>query len=188
MKIFIYALILPLVVVSGRAFVSREIKHKASEAATLKPPSATERKGALKKWEATPDGMKYKKWEVSPDGKKVYAGEAKLRKHINTFTSMDAVVTSLSLPAGSRLGFGLMVRIEGEDYILSFGTAKADRSFLTVNNEFQQLHKLNVNDKIRIRSHSVSHAPKYPFPILSGDYIERDSKIIYKRAPRQGGC
>jgi len=50
------------------------------------------------------------------------------------------------------------------------------------------LHSLKVNDKIIIRSHSVSWAPKYSYPIVSGDYVERDSKIIYKRAPRKGGC
>ena len=93
---------------------------------------------------------------------------------------MEAVVTSLSLPPGSRLGFGVMARINGEDYILTFG--------LENSNEFQQLHSLKVNDKIIIRSHSVSWAPKYSYPIVSGDYVERDSKIIYKRAPRKGGC
>jgi hypothetical protein len=74
----------------------------------------------------------------------------------------------------------VMVRINGDDYILSFGPEKS--------NELQQLHSLKVNDKIIIRSHSVSHAPKYSYPIVSGDYVERDSKIIYKRAPRKGGC
>ena len=96
---------------------------------------------------------------------------------------MEAVVTSLSLPPGSRLGFGVMVSINGEDYILSFGPEKSTRI-----TKFQQLHDLKVNDKIIIRSHWVSHAPKYSYPIISGDYVERDSKIIYKRAPRKGGC
>jgi hypothetical protein len=50
------------------------------------------------------------------------------------------------------------------------------------------LHSLKVNDKIVIRSHFVSYAPKYSYPIVSGDYVERDSKIIYKRAPNKGGC
>ena len=73
-----------------------------------------------------------------------------------------------------------MARIDGVDYILSFG--------LEESNEFQQLRSLKVNDKIILRSHGVSHAPKYLYPIVSGDYVERDSKIIYKRAPRKGGC
>ena len=177
MKKVIYALILPLVVVSGLVFANREITSKKS---TPKPLSAAERKAELKKWEATPDGIMYKKWEASPAGKKVYAAEAKLRKHIEDYTNMEGVVTSLSLPPGSRLGFGVMARINGDDYILSFGPEKS--------NEFQQLHSLKVNDKIIIKSHSVSHAPKYSYPIVSGDYVERDSKIIYKRAPRKGGC
>ena len=93
---------------------------------------------------------------------------------------MEAVVTSLSLPPGSRLGFGVMVRINGDDYILSFGPENS--------NEFQQLHSLKVADKIILRSHSVSHAPKYSYPIVWGDYVERDGKIIYKRVPRKGSC
>jgi len=81
-----------------------------------------------------------------------------------------------------------MVRINDDDYILSFGPEKSDKNVLNFNNEFEQLHSLKVNDKIIIKSHSVSHAPKYSYPIISGDYVERDSKIIYKRAPRKGGC
>ena len=180
MKKVIYALILPLVVVSGLVFANREIKNETSKKSTAKPLSAAEREAELKKWEATPAGIQYKKWEASPEGKKVLAGAAKIGKHISAFTNMEAVVTSLSLPPGSRLGFGVMIRINAVDYILSFG--------LEESNEFQQLHSLKVNDKIVIRSHFVSYAPKYSYPIVSGDYVERDGKIIYKRAPRKGGC
>lgn len=180
MKKIIYALILPLVVVSGLVFANREIKNETSEKATPKLLSAAERDTALKQWEATPAGILYKKWEASPAGKKVYAAEAKISKHINDSTNMEGIVTSLSLPPGSRLGFGVMVRINGNDYILSFGS--------DFNNELQHLHSLKVNDKIIIRSHSVSHAPKYSYPIVAGDYIERDGKIIYKRVPRKDGC
>ena len=180
MKKVIYALILLLVVVSGLVFANREIKNETSKKSIPKPLSAAERKAALKKWEATPDGIKFKKWEASPAGKKVDAAETKIRKNIKDYTNMEGVVTSLSLPPGSRLGFGVMVRINGDDYILSFGPEKS--------NEFQQLHSLKVNDKIIIRSHSVSYAPKYSYPIVAGDYVERDSKIFYKRAPRKGGC
>jgi hypothetical protein len=188
MKKIIYALILPLVVVSGLLFANREIKNETSKKSPLKPPGgvpsggiplSAERNAALKKWEATPDGIMFKKWEASPAGKKVYAGEAKIRKHIREFTNMEAVVTSLSLPPGSRLGFGVMVRINGVDYIVKFEPEKS---------QLEQLHSLKVNDKIMIKSHSVSHAPKYAYPIIAGDYIERDSKLIFKRAPRKGGC
>jgi hypothetical protein len=180
MKKVIYALILPLVVVSGLVFANREIKNEPSKRSTPRPLSAAESKAELKKWEASPEGIRYKKWEASPEGKKVFAGAAKIRSQISASANMEAVVTSLSLPPGSRLGFGVMARINGEDYILSFGPETS--------NEFQQLRDLKVNDKIIIRSHFVSHAPKYSYPIVSGDYVERDGKMIYKRAPRKGGC
>ena len=179
MKKVIYALILTLVVVSGLVFTNREIKNETSKKSTPKPLSAAERKAELKKWEATPDGINFKKWKASPEGQKVLAGAAKIRNHISDSTNMEAVVTSLSLPPGSRLGFGVMARINGHDYIVKFDAEKS---------QLEQLHSLKVNDKIIIRSHSVSHAPKYSYPIVAGDYVERDSKIIYKRAPRKGGC
>jgi hypothetical protein len=188
MKKIIYALIFAMVVVSGFVFANREKEDEASKKPISKPLSAAERKAVMKKWEATPDGVMFKKWEESPEGKKVYAGEAKIRKHLNAFTNMEAVVTSLSLPAGSRLGFGMMVNIDGEDYILSFGMENSDRMFWDFTNEFDQLRNLKVNDKIIIKSHNVSHAPKYLYPIVAGDYVERDGKAIYKRAPRKGGC
>lgn len=180
MKKIIYTLILSLVVVGGLVFANREIKNETPKKAISKPPTAAEMKAARKQWEASPDGVMFKKWEASDAGKKVYASEAKIRKHINAFTNMEAVVTSLSLPTGSRVGFGVMANINGEDFILSFGPLKT--------NEFQQLHSLKVNDKIIIKSHSVMHAPKYSYPIVAGEYIERNSEIIYKRPPNKGGC
>ena len=179
MKKVIYALILPLVVVGGLVFANRENKNETSKKSTPKPLTAAEMKAGREKWEATPDGIRFKEWEASPAGKKVYDAEAKIRKHITAFTNMEAVVTSLSLPPGSRLGFGVMARINGDDYIVKFEPEKS---------QLEQLHSLKVNDKIIIRSHWVSHAPKYAYPIISGDYVERDSKVIYKRAPRKGGC
>ena len=179
MKKVIYALILLLVVVSGLVFGNREIKNETSKKSIPKPPSAAEMKAERERWEATPDGIKFKKWEASPAGKKVYAAEAKIRKHIADSTNMEAVITSLSLPPGSRLGFGVMVRINDDDYIVKFEPEKS---------QLEQLHSLKVDDKIIIRSRNVSHAPKYAYPIVSGDYVERDSKIIYKRIPRKGGC
>jgi len=180
MKKVIYALILPLVVVSGLVFANREFKNETFKKSTPMPLSAAEREAELKKWETTPAGINFKKWEASTEGKKVLAGADKISNQVSASTNMDAVVTALSLPSGSQLGFGVMVRINGEDYILSFGVENAS--------EFQQLNSLKVNDKIVIRSHFVSYAPKYSYPIVLGDYVERDSKIIYKRAPRKGGC
>ncbi|WP_286967062.1 hypothetical protein [Flavobacterium sp. UBA4854] len=178
----IYVLILFLVVVSGLVFANHEIKNEISKKSVVKNLSNTEKKATLKKWETTPDGIMFKKWEASPAGNRVYASEAIIRKPINNNANMMGVVTSLSLPPGSRLGFGIMVNINHHDYILSFGLEKSG------SNEFQQLKSLKVNDTIIIKSHSVSHSPKYLYPIISGDYVERDSKIIYKRAARKGGC
>ncbi|MEO6229566.1 MAG: hypothetical protein ABIP10_05525 [Ferruginibacter sp.] len=179
MKKVIYALILLLLVVSGLVFANHEIKNETAKKSTTKPLSAAESNAEVKKWEATPGGIMYKKWEASPAGKKVYAAEAKIRTHLTDSTNMVAVVTALSLPPGSRLGFGVMVRINDDDYIVNFQPEKS---------QLDQLHSLKVNDKIIIRSRSVSHAPKYAYPIISGDYVERDSKVIFKRVPRKGGC
>ncbi|SEW51566.1 hypothetical protein SAMN04488122_4321 [Chitinophaga arvensicola] len=180
MKKVIYALILPLVVVGGLVFANREIKNENAKKTIPKPLSAAEMKAEREKWEATPAGIMFKNWEVSPEGRKVLARAANISKPVRDFTNMEAVVTDLSLPPGSRLGFGVMARINGEDYILSFG--------LEQSNEFKQLHSLKVNDKITIKSRGVSYAPKYSYPIVSGDYVERDSKILYKRPPHKGGC
>jgi len=179
MKKVIYALILPLVVVSGLVFANRENKNETSKKSIPKPLSAAEIKAERERWEATPGGINFKKWEASPAGKKVYAAEAKIWNHINDYTDMEAVITSLSLPPGSRLGFGVMVRINGDDYIVKFEPEKS---------QLEQLRSLKVNDKIIIRSHTVSHAPKYSYPIVWGDFVERDSKVIFKRVPRKGGC
>lgn len=179
MKKIIYPLIVSLAVVSGLAFVNREQKNEASEKSTPKPLTAAEMKAGRERWEATPDGIKFKEWEASPAGKKVYAAEAKIRKHLTDSTAMEAVVTSLSLPPGSRLGFGVMVTIKGDEYIVKFDAEKS---------QLEQLHSLNVNDKLILRSRNVSHAPKYAYAIISGDYVERDGKVIFKRVPRKGGC
>ena len=182
MKKLVYALLLPLVVVSGIVFANRGKKNEGStkSVSTPRPLSAAEREAAKKEWEATPAGMNYKKWEASPVGKKVYAREVKIRTSLRDSTNMEAVVTSLSLPPGSRLGFGVMVRINGDDYILGYGPGTAD--------ELQKLNSLKVADNIIIRSKTVSHAPKYSYPIIWLDYVERDGKVIYKRVPRKGGC
>jgi hypothetical protein len=198
MKKIIYTLFLPLVVVGGLVFANSEIKNETSKKSTAKPPggvppggvplTAAEMKAARKQWEATLNGIMFKQWEASPAGKKVYASEAKIRKDISDFTNMDGVVTSLSLPPGSRVGFGMMVSINDDDYILAFGIEQSGKNIMNFKSEFEHLHSLKVNDKIIIKSHNVSHTPKYAYPIISGDYVERDSKILYNRPPRKGGC
>ena len=187
MKKVIYALMLPLVVVSGLVFANRAIKNVAPH----KPVFVADRKAHrddLKKWEASPDGIKYKKWEASPEGKKAHASADKIRKYIKDFTNMEAVVTSLSRPAGPLDGFGVMVRINGEEYIVNFWPERPDRNFTKFNNDFRQLNSLKVNDKIVIRSHSAGYSGKSQYVILTGDYIKRNNKIVFKREVRYGGC
>lgn len=180
MKKVVYALIVLLVVVSGLVFANRKPKVEPTNKTVSKPLSAGEINANLKIWEATPDGIYFKKWEASPVGKKVLVSAAKISKHVSASTNMEAVVTSLSLPPGSRLGLGVMIKMNDDDYILSFGAEQS--------HEFQQLLSLKIDDKIIIRSHSVSYAPKYAYPIVTGDYVEREKRILYKRAPRKGGC
>jgi hypothetical protein len=171
--------VLSLVVVGGLLFTSFDsISEKTAKSAS-KTLTAAESNAALKKWEASPDGIQFKNWEASPAGKKVHAGAAKIRKFVRSNANMQGIVTSLSLPEGSRLGYGLLVKIDREDYILSLGQlSKA---------ELAQLKSLKLNDKIVIRSRFVSKAPKYAYPIVNGDYLEKDSKVVYKRVAK-GGC
>lgn len=180
MKKAIYALLLLLVVVSGLVFAKSENKKEPAKKLPPKPLTAAEIKAEREKWEATPAGINFSKWKASPEGKKVLAGAARLRNQVRDSSNIEAVVTSLSLPPGSRLGFGVMIKIDGEDYILNFRLEKQS--------ELKQLQSLKVNDKIMIRSRFVSYAPKYTYAIVTGDYVERNNKIIYKRVPRKGGC
>ena len=108
------------------------------------------------------------------------ASTAKIKKAVREFTGMEAVVTSLTLPPGSRLGYGIMVKIDGEEYILSFGAGKSD--------QFKQLRNLKVNDRIVIKSSAVLHAPKYAYPIISGEKVEKDGQLIYERPLPENGC
>ena len=179
MKKLIYALIVPLVVAGGLFYANRENKNEKSQKPIPKVLSAADRKTDREKWEASPDGIKFKEWEASPAGKKLYAAEAKIRKQIQDGSPMEAVVTSLSLPPGSRLGFGLMVRMNGDEYILTFDPEKS---------QLAQLKSLEVNHRIIIKSKVVSHAPKYAYPIVTCEYAEQDGKIIYKRVLPKDGC
>jgi hypothetical protein len=181
MKKNIYVLILPLVVVSGLVFANREIKNETKP--SPKPSSIAYRKAdpdAKKKWEASPDGVKYKAWEVSPEGKKVHASYDKIKKHINAFTNMEAVVTSLTFQRANAKSSPkwLIVRINGEEYMMQF-----------IPNDFQQLNSLKVNGKIIVRSRSAGYSHNHPYLIISGDYIEQNNKILFKRDfSKNNGC
>ncbi|WP_113639490.1 hypothetical protein [Nubsella zeaxanthinifaciens] len=188
MKKITYALILPLVVVGGLVFANMVVKNHPAEKIIRKPASASEREVELKRWKASPDGVKYEKWKASPNGKKVFSSAAKISKEVKNFTDMEAVVTSLSLPTGSALGFGMMVKINGEEFILCFRSNEPNKNFLIYNDEFKHLYGLKVNDKIMIRSRNIMHAPKYSYPILFGDLVKFDNKVIYQHKSSEDGC
>ncbi len=179
-----YVLILPLVVVSGLVFANRGIKSETPEKLSLKPLSIPYKNGWLedgrKKWESTPDGVKFKKWEASPEGKKVRANHDRIRKYLTAFSNMEAVITSVTFqrensgPTGPKW---LVVKINGEDYMMQY-TRK----------EFQQLSGLKVGDKIIVKSRSAGYSPSHPHLIISGDYIELNEKILFKRDFSKDGC
>lgn len=185
MKKVIYTLIFTLLAICGLVFANRDIKNDSSKKQASKPLSEAEKKAALKKWEATPDGIDFNNWKASAKGQKILASATHINKKIKSSAKIEAVVSSLSLPSDSRVGYGMMVKVNGDEYILAFGPEKSGKS---VNNEFEQLHNLKVNDKILIKSNGVSYAPKYAYPIVSGDYVEKNARVIYKRAPRKGIC
>jgi hypothetical protein len=82
-----------------------------------------------------------------------------------------------------------MVNIDGDDYILAINIGRPERNDYNYTRGYQQLHSLKVNDKIIIRSHNVSKAPKYNYAIIAGDYVERDKKVLFKRNPgKEDGC
>lgn len=172
MKILIYALFLSLAGISGLFYTNPEKPNK--------PTTAAENKATFKNWQASPDGVEFQLWEASPTGKKVHAGAVKINRAIRGHSSLEGVVTSRKLPEGSRVGYGFMVKIDGVEYMLAFGP-EADK-------EFDGLRGLQVNDKIIIKSHHVSKAPKYAYPILSASYVTKDQKFIFKRKANQGGC
>ena len=172
-KKIIYALILPLVVVSGLVFSNCETKNENSIKASPKPLSADESKEVLKKWEASPDGINYKKWEASPEGKKVQASHDKIREYLDQFTDMEAVVTSVTFQRENANSTGpkwLIVKINDEEYMMQF-----------MPKEFEQLKSLKVNDHIIVRSRSAGYSPNHPYLILSSDYIALNNKILFKR-------
>ncbi|GAA4336398.1 hypothetical protein GCM10023149_45100 [Mucilaginibacter gynuensis] len=181
-KNVIYAVILPLVVVSGLVFANREIKNGNER--YPKPLSIADsiaHRDDRKKWEASPDGIRYKEWEVFPEGIKVHASHDKIRKYIKDFSNMEAVVTSVTFQRKNSNSSGpkwLIVKIKGEEYMMQF-----------IPDDFEQLNSLKVNDKIIVRSHSAGYSPNHPYLIISGDYIEQNNKVLFKRDfSKNNGC
>ncbi len=156
------------------------VKNSDAQRVVLLSSIGQTQKTALRTWLESPDGMKFTNWEASPTGQKVHAGAIKINRAIRGNAQLRGVVTSLRLPEGSSLGFGIMVNIQGDDYILAFG-GETDQ-------EFDALRDLQVNDQIIIKSHHVSKATKYAYPILMASYVTKDQKFIFKRKANQGGC
>ena len=175
-------MIIALAVVSGLVFANREIKNETKS--SPKPLSIADRKAALdqrKKWEASPDGIKQKEWELSSEGKKVHASYDKIKPSIKTFSNMEAVVTSVTFKRTNTKSSGpkwLIVRINGEQYMMQF-----------IPKDFQKLNSLKVNDTILVKSRSAGFSPNHPYLIISGDYIARNNKVLFKRDfSKNKGC
>lgn len=192
MKKTIYVLILSLVVISGLVFsfstFANNSKAKTEIKKEKKPVkktlSSAEKKSMLdqrKKWEASPDGIKFNDWKKSPEGKKVQASYEKIKNEINAFAEMEAIVTSVTFqfpttnPSSPKW---LVVKINGEDYMMQF-----------IPNDFEKFKNLKVNDKIIVRSRSAGFSNNHPYLIISSDYIEHNSKVLFKREfNKNDGC
>jgi hypothetical protein len=86
---------------------------------------------------------------------------------------MEAVVTSVTFQRENTQSAGpkwLIVEIEGETYMMQF-----------IPKEFELLKSLKVNDKIIVRSRNAGFSHNHPYLILSGDYIAKDNKVLFKR-------
>lgn len=186
MKKTIYVLIFSLVVIGGFVFsfstfanslhVNREIKNDTT--ISSKPLSNLEKR---KEWEASPDGRKFNDWKNSPEGKKVQSSYDKIKKEIEAYAEMEAVVTSVTFqlpttnPSSPKW---LVVKIKGEDYMMQFTP-----------NDFEKLNSLKVNDKIIIKSRSAGFSNNHPYLILSSNYIEHNNKVLFEHdLSKSDGC
>ncbi len=171
-------LMLLIVLISSQLFTNCEEKKEITTVSKTAPKPLTEaqqkaNREARAKWEASPDGIQYKKWQNSPEGKKIKASHDNIRKQLQEFTTMEAVVTSVTFEREGAKGKGpkwLLVQIEGETYMMQF-----------VSKEFEQLKNLQVNDKISLKSHSAGYSNNHPYLIIRGDYIAKDNKVLFKR-------
>ena len=182
MKKTIYVLILSLVVIAGLATFANELninsEIKNDTTISSKPLSNLEKR---KKWEASPDGIKFNEWKNSPEGKKVQASYDKIKKEIEAYAEMEAVVTSVTFqfpttnPSSPKW---LLVKINGEDYMMQF-----------IPEDFEKLNSLKVNDKIIIKSRSAGFSNNHPYLILSSNYIEHNNKVLFERdLSKNDGC
>ena len=182
MKKSISVFMLSMAVVTVLLFTNCELKNETKK--SQKSVAIVENKknlDARKKWEASPDGIKYKEWETSEEGKKIHASHNKIKKSIKDFTEMEAVVTSVTFQRENANSNGpkwLIVQIDGEEYMMQFGSK-----------EFEKLNSLNVNDKITVKSRSAGFSNNHPYLIISSDYIAKNNKVLYKRdLSKNKGC
>ena len=177
-KKIVTALTIVLFVISSQLFTNCEEKKETTTVSKTAPQPLTEaqqkaNREARAKWEASPDGIEYKKWQNSPEGKKIKASHDNIRKQLQDFTTMEAVVTSVTFEREGAKGKGpkwLLVQIEGETYMMQF-----------VSKEFELLKSLQVNDKISLKSRSAGYSNNHPYLIIRGDYIAKDNKVLFKR-------
>lgn len=170
--------IITVVIISSQLFTSCEEKKETTNVSKPEPQPLTEaqqkaNRKAKAKWEASPNGIQYKKWQNSPEGKKVKSSHDKIREQLQEFTTMEAVVTSVTFEREEAKGKGpkwLLVQIEGETYMMQF-----------VPKEFEQFKNLQVNDKISLKSRSAGYSNNHPYLIIRGDYIAKDNKVLFKR-------
>lgn len=178
MKKIITILSITAVIISSQLFTNCEEEKGTTTISKTAPQTLTEaqkkaNREARAKWEASPDGIEYKKWQNSPEGKKIKASHDNIRKQLQEFTVMEAVVTSVTFEREGAKGKGpkwLLVQIEGETYMMQF-----------VSKEFEQLKSLQVNDKISLKSRSAGYSNNHPYLIIRGDYIAKNNKVLFKR-------
>lgn len=192
MKKTFYFLILSLVVVSGFVFsfssfsndsdAKNEIKKETKSA--KKSLTDAEKKSMLeqrKKWEASPDGIKFKAWENSKEGKKIHASYDVIKDDIKKFSEMEGVLTSVTFQRPTTNLSSpkwLIVKINEYEYMMQYSSK-----------DFERFKNLKVNDKIFIRSRSAGFSHNHPYLVLSGDYIEHNSKVLFKREfNKNDGC
>lgn len=182
MKKTIPLLNLLLLVVIGLVLTNCETKNETK--LVSKTLSMANKKSQLeekKKWDASPDGIMFNKWKKSPEGKKIHASHDKIKKQIKDFSNMEAVVTSVTFQRENANSLGpkwLIVSINGEEYMMQF-----------IPKDFEPLKSLKVNDKIIVKSSSAGFSPNHPYLIISGDYIAKNNKILFKRDfSKNKGC
>lgn len=176
-------LILKLIVVSVLVFTNCENKNETKQ--SIKQLSNAERQEKMneerKKWEASPDGIAFKKWKASPEGKRVRESHSKIKKEIENFTTMEAVVISTTFKRKNAKASSpkwLIIKINDEEYMMQF-----------ISKEFEQLKTLRVNDKIIVKSRSAGYSPNHPYLILSSDYISKNNQVLFKRdINKNKGC